>query len=143
MPFKKILIAVDSNDYSMNTAKTGIALGHQLNAQIALCFIIDVGKASGSVDAGITVQEALIVLKKEAEETLDKLIALYGGENIVKMMEKGHPKQDILKMAGIFEADLIVMGTHRRKGLNKLLSGSVAEYVIHHSELPVLVVPSR
>ena len=144
MAYSKILIAVDSSEYSMKAAKKGLELAHQLNARTALLYVVDTLKAMGNVDAGIMPQEALIVLKKEAEQTLDELAAMYNGHELMKFMPEGaHPPDDIIKTAENWEADLIVIGTHGRTGLTHLLMGSVAEHVIHHSKIPVMVVPSK
>jgi nucleotide-binding universal stress UspA family protein len=71
MSYKKILIALDSSEFAMEAAKKGLALAHQLNAYAALIFVVDTSKAMGNVDAGISPAEALIVLKKKAEQTLE------------------------------------------------------------------------
>ena len=55
-------------------------------------------------------------------------------------MPEGFPKKEIVKIAREWEADLIVMGTHGRGGLQHLLVGSVAESVIKHAGVPVMVV---
>lgn len=143
MSYSKILIAVDSSEFSMQAAKKGLELAHQLDATVALLYVVDVSKAMGNIDAGILPEQALIVLKKEAEQTLDELEAMYNGNSILKFMPEGHPTKDISKTAEIWEADLIVMGTHGRTGLVHLLVGSVSEYVIRHSKIPVMVVPSK
>ncbi|WP_338358846.1 universal stress protein [Yeosuana marina] len=143
MSYSKILIAVDSSEYSMNAAKKGLELSHQLNAKVALLYVIDTSKALGNIDAGITAEEALIILKKEAEQTLDELAAMYNGTSIMKFIPEGLPSKDIIKTAEIWEADLIILGTHGRTGLLHLLVGSVAEHIIRHSKTPVMVVPSR
>ncbi|MEO8765134.1 MAG: universal stress protein [Ginsengibacter sp.] len=143
MTYSKILIAVDSSEFSMQAAKKGLELAHQLNAKAALLFIVDTSKAMGNVDAGVTPQEALIVLKKEAEQTLDELAAMYNGNELLKFMPEGHPAEDIIKTAQNWEADLIVVGTHGRSGLVHILVGSVAEHVVRHSKIPVMIVPSK
>lgn len=143
MSYSKILIAVDSSEFSMQAAKKGLKLAHQLNAQVALLYVVDESKATGNIDAGILPEQAMIVLKKEVEQTLDELATMYNGETILKFMPEGLPKRDILKTAYIWGADLLVMGTHGRTGLLHLLVGSVAEYIIRHSKIPVMVVPSK
>jgi nucleotide-binding universal stress UspA family protein len=142
MSFNKILIAVDSSEYSITAAKKGLDLAHQLNAAVALVYVIDKSKAMGNVDAGISPEEALIVLKKEAESTLDHLTS-YNGANVVKLMPEGDPVQDIIKTAETWQADLIVTGTHGRTGLSHLFLGSVSEDIMRHSRIPVMVVPSK
>lgn len=143
MSYNKILIAVDSSEFSMQAAKKGLALARQLNAQAALIFVVDTALAMGNVDAGIFPEDALIVLKKEAEQTLDELASMYNGKGIMKFMPEGHPSADILRTAETWEADLIVVGTHGRTGLAHLLVGSVAEHIVRHAGVPVMVVPSK
>lgn len=143
MSYRKIIIAVDSSEYSINAAKKGLELARQLNAKAALLFVVDESKAMGNADEGILPDAALIVLKKEAEQTLDSLAKMYGGDDLVKFMPEGKPKEDIIKTAQSWEADLIVLGTHGRTGLKHLLMGSIAEHVVRHSGIPVMVVPSR
>ncbi len=143
MSYSKILIAVDSSEYSMNAAKKGLELSHQLNAKVALLYVVDTSKALGNIDAGVSAEQALIILKKEAEQTLDELAAMYNGSSIMKFIPEGIPSKDIIKTAEIWEADLIILGTHGRTGLQHLLVGSVAEHIIRHSKIPVMVVPSR
>ena len=143
MSYSKILIAVDSSEYSMQAAKKGLELAHQLDAKTALLYVVDTSKAIGNIDAGLLPEQALLVLKKEVEQTLDELATMYNGDGILKFMPEGHPTKDILKTAEIWEADLIVMGTHGRTGLMHLLVGSVAEYIVRHSKIPVMVVPSK
>ncbi|MBS1569894.1 MAG: universal stress protein [Bacteroidetes bacterium] len=141
MPSQRILIAVDSSEFSMQAAKRGLELAHALRCKAALAFVVDTSKALGNIDAGILPENALIVLKKEAERTLDQLAAMYNGNELMKFMPEGHPKEDILRTARTWEADLIVVGTHGRTGLQHLLTGSVAEHVIRHARVPVMVVP--
>ncbi|EIJ39301.1 universal stress protein UspA-like protein [Galbibacter orientalis DSM 19592] len=140
MAYKKILIAVDSSEYSMKAAKKGLELAHQLGAKAALLFVIEKSKAFGNVDAGITHEQALIVLKKEAEQTLDELAEMYNGNELMKFMPEGNPEEDILKNAQNWKANLLVLGTHGRTGLKHLLMGSVAERVMRHSDIPVMMV---
>lgn len=143
MNFQKILIAVDGSEYSLAAAKKGLELAHRLNAETALLFVVNTAKTLGNVDAGITHEQALIVLKKEVEQTLDQLAAMYNGEELIKLMPEGHPPEEILKTAEIWEADLIVIGTHGRTGFLHLILGSIAENIVRHSKIPVMVVPSK
>ena len=143
MEIQRILIAVDGSEYSLNAAKHGLQLARQLDASAALLFVVDTSKALGNVDAGLIAEEELIVLKKEAEQTLDQLNEDYGSEHVDKLMAAGHPRESILKMADAWEADIIVVGTHGRRGLSRLLEGSVSEYIVRHSKIPVVVVPLR
>ena len=143
MPYFKILIAVDSSEYSLVAAKKGLELAHQLGAMVALLFVIDKSKAMHNSDVGLLAEEAISMLKEEAEQTLNQLSALYDGERLSKFMPEGSPTEDIISTADNWNADLIVMGTHGRTGIMHLLIGSIAEHVLRHSKIPVLVVPSK
>lgn len=143
MPFNKILIAVDSSPHAMHAAKRGFALAHQLKATIALLFVVDRNKEVVNTDQGITPGQSETVLLKQAEETIEQLIKMYGGaEEVIRFTPEGFPRKEIINMAKEWEADLIVMGTHGRTGLVNLMMGSVAEYVIKHATVPVMVVPN-
>lgn len=140
MNYQRILIAVDSSESSMQAARRGLDLAHQLNAQAALVFVVDTTKSMGNIDAGITHEDALIVLKKEAEQALDQLASMYNGQGLLKFMPEGHPVDEVIGTAISWKADLIVMGTHGRTGLSHLLMGSVAEQVLRRATVPVLVI---
>jgi nucleotide-binding universal stress UspA family protein len=143
MSYRKMLIAVDGSEYALNAARRGIELAHLLRSEVSLLFVVDTRKAIGNVDAGISHEDALLILKKEAEQTLDQVDAMYGDGAAVKLMPEGHPRQEIIKTAEAWEADLIVVGTHGRQGLMHLLLGSSAEYIVRHSKVPVMVVPLK
>ena len=85
----------------------------------------------------------MILLKKEAQQTLDQLSEMYGGADIVKFMPEGSPAEDIIKTAVNWEADLIIVGTHGKKGIAKLLSSQVSDYVLHHAKVPVMLIPPK
>jgi nucleotide-binding universal stress UspA family protein len=55
-------------------------------------------------------------------------------------LAEGDPPEEILRLAGTFVCDLIVMGTHGKTGLKRLLTGSVAEAVLRRARCPVMVV---
>lgn len=144
MAYKKILIAVDSSAYSMNAAKKGFELGHQLKATIGLIYVIDRNKESVNVEVGISPEQSQTVLLKQAEENISQLIKMYNGiSEVFRFTPEGFPKKEIISTAREWGADLIVMGTHGRTGLTHLLMGSVAEYVIKHAGVPVMVNSSK
>lgn len=144
MAYQKILIAVDSSAYAMNAAKKGFELAHQLNATIGLIYVIDRNKESVNVEVGITPEQSQTVLLKQAEENISQLIKMYDGiDQVFRFAPEGFPKKEIINTAKEWGADLIVMGTHGRTGLAHMMMGSVAEYVIKHTAIPVMVVPSK
>jgi nucleotide-binding universal stress UspA family protein len=144
MPYNKILIAIDSSPYAMEAAKQGFELAHQLKATIGLINVIDKNKETLSADLGITPDNSQPVLIKQAENNIAQMIKLYDGiDEVIRFTPEGFPQHEIINTAKEWEADLIVMGTHGRTGLMNLIMGSVAEYVMKHTTIPVMIVPLR
>jgi len=71
---------------------------------------------------------------------LNRMKAAEGDVAIERRLEIGEPASTILDMAKELNADMIVMGTHGKRGLERLLLGSVAEQVLRRAECPVLTV---
>jgi nucleotide-binding universal stress UspA family protein len=76
----------------------------------------------------------------EAKESLDQIEAPAEGVQLERRLEEGDPAAEIVRVAKEIGADLIVMGTHGRTGLGRLLMGSVAERVLRQAPCPVLTV---
>lgn len=143
MSYQRILIIVDSSDTALKAAKRGLELSKQLNAEAALIYPVDIRNAVCSVDAGLSPEEALNILKKEAEQTLDYIEKMYGEKDLTKFMPTGRPFQEITRMADDWNADLIVAGMRGRTGLSHLLVSSLAEHVLRHAKIPVMIVSSK
>jgi universal stress protein A len=79
-------------------------------------------------------------LRAAAQEQLDRLQALHANIRAEHRVEEGDAVVEILRVAQEAHADLIVMGTHGRTGLWRLLMGSVAEQVVRQAVCPVLTV---
>lgn len=141
MIFKKILIAVDNSAYSSKAACKGLELAEQLGAQVALVYVIETARMIDHIDAGITPNETLALLKKEAQHTFEELDRINRCVQPVNFMPEGKPAAEIIHTAEDWQADLIVMGTHGRTGLKHLLMGSVAEQVLRSSRIPIIIVP--
>lgn len=126
----------------MKAAKTGFALAHSLKATVGLLYVVDKSRETVNADLGITPQQSGTILLNEAEKTIEQYIRLYNGvDHIERFTPEGSPEQKIINISKEWGADLIVMGTHGRTVIEKILTGSVAEYVIRHSGIPVLITP--
>lgn len=144
MNYKKILIAIDSRENSLNVAQKGFELADQLGAEAGLIFVVDKSKANGNPDAGIMPNDALMVLKKEAQDTIEQIIRLNNRtKETIKFMPEGFPKEDILETAKIWDADLIVVGIHGKSGFGLWAMGSVSQYITLHSKISIFIVPSQ
>lgn len=142
MDYQKILIAVDDSAHSMKAARAGFVMAHRLRAVIGLVFVINKSNEVFNTELGITTEQSKTVLLKEAETTLDQYIKMYDGiGEVFRFMPEGFPEKEILNIANEWKADIIVMGTHCRTGLSRMLSGSLTDYIVRHAEIPVLIVP--
>lgn len=140
--FEKILIAVSSSPFSLKAAKVGFQLAHALDAEVALLYVIDRTKESVNIEAGPTREQSEMILLKEAQETIEQMIKMYNGaKQLYKFTPEGFPKEEILNTAKEWGADVIVMGTHGRTGPSHFFEGSIAEHVVRHASVPVLVIP--
>jgi nucleotide-binding universal stress UspA family protein len=140
MKYSNILIPVDGSEFSENAAKKGIELAKQLSASVTLLCVIDTSIMVNNSSGGIISPALLTIYTEQAHTTIDSIAEKYPYSKINKVTEEGVPNETILRIAHHSKADMIIMGTHGRKGLNHLIMGSVAEYVIRRSGIPVMVV---
>ena len=82
-------------------------------------------------------------LKRRAQDYLDNAKLSLGDETIETVLKEGDYAENILQTAKEMMADIIVVGTHSRKGLDKVLLGSVAEKVLHHTTIPLFIIPVK
>ena len=154
MAIKKILIAVDDSRYADHAAEFGFEMARLCNAEVGLVNIIEpIIMPSGSYDSitGITPEVSVVnesemvrIQKEAAENTVKRIQAQYADElKITNFTEYGLTADGILKCSAEFGADMIVIGTHSRTGIDRLFMGSIAEHVVRHSKIPVLVVPLK
>lgn len=154
MTIEKILIAVDDSRQADYAAEFGLNIARYYQAEVGLVNVVEpiVLPSSGSdsitgmpTDISMVDEAEIVRLQTEsAENNLKRILQKYGGElKITNFTEYGLTADGILKCSAEFGADLIVIGTHSRTGLDRLFMGSTAEQVVRHSHIPVLVVPLK
>lgn len=144
MAFTRILIAVDENPEAMKAARCGFELAHSLKAAVGVLYVINKNREVINADLGITLEESRRSLREEANQTIEQFIRMYdGATEVFRFTPEGVPEKAILAVAADWQADLIVMGAHTRSRLDRILTGSLAEHVIRHAGVPVLVTPPR
>jgi len=80
-------------------------------------------------------------LQNAAHDYLDKTKEYLGDDSIQTMVKDGDFGQSIVDAAKELDVDVIVLGSHSRRGLEKILMGSVAEKVLRNSTLPLFIIP--
>jgi nucleotide-binding universal stress UspA family protein len=137
---ERILVAVDGSAFSDAAVDQAISLGGICNSQIFVISVVDLYPEQMEVAPALVEK-----MSKEVRQHLDKAKKMVDEsgmpcETIVHM--GGAPHRFIVQEAKDKEIDLIVMGTHGRSGIKRVLLGSVAQNVIGHAPCPVLVVPN-
>lgn len=153
MLIKKILIGIDNSTFSEHAAKYGFNMAKTFNAKVALVHIVEptlmppnvgMDPLSSPVVSPINDAEIMDVQNDMSENLLEKTEKKFGkGIQVTHFNEFGDTADGIIECSKDFGADLIIVGTHSRSGIDRLLMGSVAEHVVRHSEIPVLVVPMK
>lgn len=142
MAFEKILFAVDREPVAAHAAKVGADIARTLGADVALIHVVDT-----TIDIGPeawTNTELLGVAELQGGNLLaDYRQKLALPEQAVAFVVAGSPPDEIVKAAKDWPADLIVIGSHGRTGVQRALLGSVAEAVTRHAPCPVLVVREK
>lgn len=144
--YKRILVPVDGSTTSMNGLEKAIRLSKASRAKLRILHVVD-GIAFSREHSMFTataekfresgrklIKEAVTQARKQQVKAESRMV-----ENLT-----GRAADTIVKEAAKWNADVIVMGTHGRRGFNRLVLGSDAELVVRAASSPVLLVqPSR
>lgn len=153
--YKKVLIALDYDHSAQKLADAGFTLACSMGAKVTLMHVIADPIYYSSTEyspitgfTGFTILDPLIKLDTEGLKDatmkfLEKFKQNLGDESIETIVQEGEAGEAILKIAKKMHADIIVIGSHSRKWLENILMGSVAENVLHHSKIPLFIVPIR
>ncbi|MFO7822063.1 MAG: universal stress protein [Lentisphaeria bacterium] len=140
---KKILCPVDFSAYSKHAVEYAIAFAKQYDAEIKLIHAVESpSTAFGYADLEIPEPELVDEFREQAEKQLIELTeALQERQTRVsQLLVFGKPFTEIIEEAANWPADMIILGTHGRSGLEHLLIGSVAEKIVRKANCPVLTV---
>jgi nucleotide-binding universal stress UspA family protein len=143
--YSKILVPVDGSDTSTAGLTEAIKIAKAQGSQLRLVHIVNEFILDYTYSPGIYANNLIESLRKAGQETLDNTKALTQRSGItpecVLIESIGGAAADlILAQAQEWHADLIVMGTHGRRGLARLALGSDAEQVVRAATVPVMLV---
>jgi nucleotide-binding universal stress UspA family protein len=137
---EKILVALDGSIHSERALDQAISMAKVCNSSLFAIFVQETYPKSLTPGP-----QAEGELQKEAKEFLEKVKEKAAGQSVsceTIVHVGGQPHQFIVQEAKEKDIDMIVMGTHGRTGLKKLIMGSVAQKVIGYAPCSVLVVPA-
>jgi len=143
---KNIMVATDGSKYSSAAATEALGIAKRCESNLTvLAAVHSEALASMTPDTGYTQNQQEMIAKQEferAEKNIAAIKALADKEGVSAegVVAEGRPYEAIASAARDKNIDLIVVGSHGRTGLSKLLMGSVTERVIGHADSAVLVV---
>ncbi len=139
--FKHILVPTDLSDASGDALNTAIELAVTFGARLTLLHVWTMPTMGYAEGLAWPVDE----MKQAAKRSLDELRAKVAEQVPATdaVVKSGLDWQRIVEAASDGDVDLIVMGTHGRHGLPRVLLGSVAERVVRMAPVPVLTVRGR
>ena len=151
---EKILIAIDYTPSAKKVAEAGYKIAKALNATIILAHAITDPDLYGMPYSTIIVmgyetgfpadlKANIEHIKKEAQNYLDATVLHLGDKTIQTAVLEGEADEAILAYSKKQKVDLIVMGSHRHKGIDSLLLPDVAVKVLKHSKIPLLTIPTN
>ena len=139
--YDRILVPTDGSADGRHAVEHALALAAVHDAAVRALYVVDTASYAGT---GMEASWAGIddMLRSEAEEAVAEVESLAAAHetSVETAIVEGSPGKAIVAQATEADCDLIVMGTHGRGGIDRLLLGSVAERVVRRSPVPVLTV---
>jgi nucleotide-binding universal stress UspA family protein len=136
--FNKILHPTDFSSHAESARRFAFDLAEKYGAELIVLAVSEFPLTYSEIPPAPGLFEET---RDEDESRLEKYCAHSpAGIRLTRRTELGAASEKILEVAGQERCDLIVMGTHGRRGLSRVLIGSVAEQVIRRADCPVLIL---
>jgi len=139
---KKILCAVDFSETSVLVAEYAKTMAKCLGGEIICLYVAPSLVQYTNFDvASSSIDKVVCEIAASAQRTLDEFVAThFAGAIVTGRVITGYAAEEILAEAEKCGAGMIVMGTHGRTGIRRILFGSVAEKVVKAADCPVLTI---
>jgi nucleotide-binding universal stress UspA family protein len=147
MTYKRILVPVDGSPTAAKGMKEAIRIARAGRGKLLLLHVVEEYSAFASPEVGASIGPIIDALRQSGRRTIDRVARdakRAGAQSQSVLVENfgGRVADTIVMQAKRLRADLIVMGTHGRRGVSRVLLGSDAELVVRYSPVPVLLVPA-
>jgi nucleotide-binding universal stress UspA family protein len=140
MKFKRVLVAVDETSIAAHAAEVASEIGRGLQAELAFVYVV-VPPPNPPMETLVSQEQLVAVASLEARQLLSKFTERTSGQSKpMQFIRVGEAAAEILATAKEWSADMVVIGSHGRGGIKRLVLGSVAESVMRRARCPVLVV---
>lgn len=144
--YSRILIAVEDSDISRLAIKEAIKLAKDQRAKLCIIYVADEFIPAGE-GVHVDFKEHELSKRKQGRAILNEMVKIARHEKVnveshlIEVTESNsHIPGKIIEEATKWKADLIVLGTHGRSGLSRLLLGSITEEIIRNTQIPVHVI---
>jgi nucleotide-binding universal stress UspA family protein len=146
--YQRILVPVDDSETSRRALIEAMRFCCDQHGRVRLVHVIDLAQFTWGGAEFVDVGELQSNLKASGRKVLDDAALRMSGQGLeveTALVEiwGGHLSTAIIEDATAWAADIIVMGSHGGTGLAHLLLGSVAEGVVRHAPVPVLIIPIK
>lgn len=142
--FKKIMIATDGSVCSRMATNNAIELARISGGTVYAVYVVSTDYFS-SMAVDLDWERMREALKKEGIEAVNYVTG--AGEleevKVEPVLLEGHPANELIRYAEEERMDIVIMGSHGKTGLDRLFLGSVAENMVRHSKVPVMVVKEK
>jgi nucleotide-binding universal stress UspA family protein len=143
--FERILVPTDMSDFSDLALRCALQFNERLGSKLTLLHAEEISWLAAEHPIGYyfeNVPEAKVALTKQLHDYATAHVPAAAGATT--LFEDDAPERAIVRTARDIGADLIIMGTHGRRGFRRALVGSVAESVLRETDVPVITVnPAR
>lgn len=152
---KKVLIALDYNPTAQKVAEHGFELATAMKAEIILLHVITdpayyastvyspIMGFGGYIGTDVLPLETVNELTKSSHNFLENTKQHLGDNSIVTVVKEGNVSEAILETAKDLFVDVIVIGSHSQRWLEKIIMGSNTEKVLHHTHVPLFIIPTK
>lgn len=137
----KVLLAIDGSNFSEAAVQAVMTQLQPQGTEVKVLHVVDLALPFPTLHAAEFRQESLRHGQALVQRTEQRLVK--AGFKVLTATEEGDPRSKILDSAARWKADLIVLGSHGRKGLDHFLMGSVSQAVLHHAPCSVQVIRIR
>ena len=143
--YRKILVPVDGSPASNRGLAEAIRLAKDQGAALRLVHVLDELVLMPGAEAAVYLENTVELLREAGEQVMARAQALVresglDAQTAIPEVIGGRAADSIVAQAAAWGADLIVLGTHGRRGVERFVMGSDAEEVLRKAQVPVLLV---
>ncbi|PSP85376.1 stress response protein [Halobacteriales archaeon QS_6_64_34] len=138
--YDRILVPTDGSPSMQSVVDHALELADVHDATLHGLYVVDTGSFA-TLPVETTWDGMTEMLREEGQQAVSTFAEMTGDEPVETVVREGNPSGEIVDYAERCDCDAIVMGTHGRGGIDRLLLGSVAERVVRAAPVPVVTMP--